>query len=81
MAGSMAPTARCSAPVNSKGGVNATMGGGDRRGSASGRLAGNGGSGQLERQCDRCILQRPLDRAARLSSDWSCPEIAVEDAS
>ena len=32
--------------VNTKGGVNAMIGGGDRRASASGKLAGNAGSGR-----------------------------------
>lgn len=32
--------------VNSKGGLNALIGGGDRRATASGRLAGNSGSGR-----------------------------------
>lgn len=32
--------------VTSKGGINVLMGGGDRRGTASGKLAGNAGSGR-----------------------------------
>ena len=52
--------------VTSNGGVNVLMGGGDRRGTASGKLAGNAGSGRWSGNATGASCSGQMDRAARL---------------